>query len=163
MALIKWFLLGTSWLFLSNDMYGKVSLKANCDLPGQNLKSFNVAKPKDCREACTNNQKCNGFSFISGWNKCFLKVTSRAAVEIRFFSGELGSNREVASSGWDIDYSGKDLKKIPYVTDGKACSIACIKDPKCKAFGYISGYRDCWLKKTIGKSRHKVFWCGQRT
>jgi hypothetical protein len=80
-------------------------------------------------------------------------------------SGELAETQKTSSKvgeiklNVDYDHSGKDIKRL-VLDEAKACAKACREEKACAAFTFIDGYRVCWLKKTGGRLRPKVFHCG---
>jgi hypothetical protein len=144
------------------------SRESPCDLPGHDLGGKNglpaaAASAKACEARCAGLDGCEAFVFVSGWNRCFPKARPGKKALVRFYSGEIavdGKVRTVVAAGFDRDYSGKDLRRVEHVASGEECGALCVGEPACKAFAYIGGYSDCWLKKTRGEPREKVFSCG---
>ena len=137
---------------------GTKKLQVNCDLLGPTVKSKSVSDPTACQEFCTQ-EKCAAFTFVSGWNKCFLKRSARRPRTISIASGTLKNKRSTFEINVDIDNSGKDIKQVS-AKSATACGQACQKFAACVAFAFISGYDSCWLKKTRGKEVAKKFYCG---
>ena len=128
-----------------------------CDYVGPPIKSSKVSSPQSCLDECLLNKSCQSFTFISGWNRCFLKGTPSRKVNVIMISGNK-SSMPIS----DRDHSGKDLKKIEHIPSAKQCQEKCNDHDKCKAFTYIQGYSSCWLKKLPGKLFAKIFFCGRR-
>lgn len=139
--------------------------QARCDIPGSPKESKAMTSTEACRKACEGEAWCKSYVHVSGWGRCFLKEKSGKVVKLRFYSGQIdgeGAKRTVAQAAYDVDYSGKDMRKLPSTATGEACGKACLEEPGCKAFAYLEGYRDCYLKEAQGKRREKIFSCGQR-
>jgi hypothetical protein len=151
-------------IFLSQRGFAnEVSLKTHCDIPGNNLSSENMKTPESCQKKCLETKACLGFTFISGWNRCFLKKKIKQQNPLRFYSGyfkTVDGLKHIAEEAYDIDYPKYDLKKISPVKNPKECKEHCLKEEKCVAFGYLEGYLDCWLKDKLAKKQTKIFYCG---
>lgn len=134
-----------------------------CDLPGNDLGgkdgSSKEVSVEACEQRCASHSQCAAYVFISGWNRCFLKAKAGKSVPVRFYAGTMKDGK-IADAGFDRDYSGKDLRRVEHVASGEACGKTCEAEPQCRAFAYIGGYSDCWLKKDVGTRREKVFSCG---
>lgn len=140
-------------------------IQTNCDITGPDIKTMKTESPEVCATACQAELSCQGWSFISGWNKCFLKSKIASKTDVRMFAGRVDRSSDPAAislSGWQKDDSGKDFRRIAPVKKSDECADACVKDAKCLAFVFIEGYQVCWLKKTVGKFTDKVFSCGRR-
>lgn len=135
-------------------------IKQYCDIPGHNISSKKTVNQHACRSECLRSTKCKAFTYVSGWGKCFLKSRAAKQHRVRFFAGHFDDQRRLVESSDDRDYNGTDLKKVSGVDSGKQCQNVCKEENKCKAFVYIEGYRDCWLKSSVGKSMKKIFYCG---
>ena len=133
-----------------------IKIEEGCDIPGNNLKSSKEKSPPLCAEACDKEPKCKGFTFISGWNKCFLKSKVKTQAKVTMIAAH---NKDGFKLHFNHDNSGKDFKNIVLDSE-KLCLDECRKNSKCKGFSYIKGYRSCWLKKTLGRVFPKVFYCG---
>ena len=68
---------------------------------------------------------CDGFAFISGWNRCFLRQKVSRTVSIRIYTGVLDEARNLLSGTPDADNSGKDLRLVPHTKNEKACLAHC--------------------------------------
>ena len=129
------------------------SFSPQCDLIGENLKSLKGTTQQLCWGACEADKKCRGAVFVSGWKRCFLKSNVKRKASLKFFSEIKSGN-----SGYDLDFTGKDL--IRHVTSNKEeCRLKCRDEQKCTGFTYLEGYRDCWLKHTKGRLFNKIFYC----
>jgi len=140
-----------------------IEITENCDIPGGNIKNLKSASPSTCRDECNKLESCKGFTFISGWNRCFLKRKISRKVSLKIHSGEVinqKNGRTMDLTGPNIDIPGKDLRKVPNTKTPEICSDLCLKEPKCVAFSYLDGYRDCWLKDRSGRRQTKTFSCG---
>ncbi len=143
----------------------KASVEDHCDMGGEVTKSVTVNSGEDCEKTCDQDPDCKGFSFVSGWNKCFLKSKAGGAHKITFISQTIemrGQERVLGEKKVDFDHSGKDLRKVSPVQDEDQCGKECNSEKECKGYVYIKGYRDCWLKKTEGKFKAKIFYCGSK-
>lgn len=141
---------------------GATTIETHCDIGAANLRDMGTPTAEACRDACDHEASCAAFTHISGWNRCFLKKATRPKTTIKMYSGFItaeAGQRTVAEEGYELDHNGKDWKK--YDTNNPAeCKEQCLKAPECLAFTLIEGYRACWLKKTSGKLKGKVFRCG---
>lgn len=158
---------GILLIFMTLPGWGGASVAAtaiedHCDIGGANLRDMPTPNAEGCRDACDADTACAAFTHISGWNRCFLKKAGRPKTTIKMYSGFIaagGAQRVVAEEGYELDHNGKDWKK--YDTNSPAeCKEQCLQAPECMAFTLIEGYRACWLKKTAGKLKGKVFRCG---
>lgn len=141
------------------------SVETNCDVTGPDIKSMKQPDAKACLAACEELTTCRGWSFISGWNRCFLKSGIKSKTAVRMYAGRLdrgASPVTVVQQGWDKDDSGTDFRKVAPLSRSEECTDECLKDHRCVAFVFIEGYRVCWLKKSIGKWSDKTFSCGVR-
>lgn len=133
----------------------------HCDLTGPDIRALPTADATVCAATCEAEAACRGFSFITGWNRCFLKSKVKGRHTVRMYGGELADKeRRVERAAYDTDYSGKDFRKVAPENDKDACAKACVDDARCKAFVLIEGYRVCWLKESVGRARPKMFQCG---
>ena len=135
-----------------------------CDLAGHDLGgagggATTEASAEPCETRCAARSGCEAFVYISGWRRCFLKGPGTKVVSVRFYAGVIRDGK-IADAGFDQDFSGKDLRRVEHVASGELCAKECEAEPGCKAFAYIGGYADCWLKKDVGNRREKVFSCG---
>jgi hypothetical protein len=140
-----------------------VSVQADCDITGPDLKSFISASAQDCGRSCQELGECRGWSHISGWNRCFLKKSVKSKTNVRMYAGQVdrsGEAAKIAIEGWQKDDSGKDYKRVAPVKTADDCKNVCLGESQCKAFVFIEGYSVCWLKKTTGRFADKVFSCG---
>jgi hypothetical protein len=138
--------------------------EAHCDVAATELRSLPTATAEACRDACAGEPRCAAYVHVSGWGRCFLKAKPGRKATIRFYSGAVesrGGARVAVDAAYDVDYSGKDMRKLPGTASGEACRDACIAEPRCRAFAYLEGYANCWLKETRGDARAKIFSCGQ--
>lgn len=143
---------------------GTFARETHCDLPGNDLGGKGggpsaEVDPEACEKRCAGLAGCEAYVFISGWKRCFPKTKAGTKVPVRYFSGEM-AGRAVDDAALDRDYSGKDLRRVVQVKSGEDCGKECSAEPQCKAFAYIGGYADCWLKKERGNPKPKVFSCG---
>lgn len=135
----------------------------HCDLPGGASKSFSAKDVASCRTSCESDPSCEAYSFISGWNRCFYKGAKQPQVRLRIFSGVISAVDGVRSASGplaDTDIPGKDLRKVIAVNSAGECGVHCISDPRCVAYSFLDGYRDCWLKDRLGHEQEKIFYCG---
>lgn len=138
--------------------------KANCDLPAASLKDTKAKSLEECQKLCAETSGCNASLFISGWGKCSLKADGKKQARLKFHSGELDAQHAFTpgSAKADNDYTGKDLERL-VLDNADQCGEACSKNKECVSFTYLEGYRVCWLKKTLGKFKPKVFSCSLKT
>jgi len=109
------------------------------------------------RQACDSDASCRGFTFVSGWNRCFLKSKIARFAILRFVSAAKGGSPQP-----DFDNTRKDLRRVIHLKTPLACSRACGSEPKCTGWTYLDGYGDCWLKSGVGRLKPKVFYCGTK-
>ncbi|MEZ4743523.1 MAG: PAN domain-containing protein [Bdellovibrionota bacterium] len=148
----------------------------DCDLPGDNIGSSKLNTPEACKDKCLADKKCQGFVFISGWNRCFIKQKYLRLVKLKMSSGQIIENQQDAADahnskgmrkvklfGDRVDHSSKDLKRVSNIENLDKCGQRCLQEERCYAFTYLDGYRDCWLKGKGGSPRDKIFYCGIKT
>lgn len=138
-------------------------VETGCDVTGPDIKSLKQTDAAACQVACENLQACRGWSFISGWNRCFLKSKINSKTNVRMYAGRInrqGKSPFIAQEGWDKDDSGRDYRKVAPLMRVEDCSAECTKDERCMAFVFINGYKTCWLKESTGRWSNKVFSCG---
>jgi hypothetical protein len=135
--------------------------EGSCDIPGSTLASEAKGDAEACRAACKAEEKCRAFVFVTGWNRCFLKAKADRQVPLRMHAGQLidESARIMGPIAADHDESGKDLRRVSGVKSAPACAALCVEEPACKAFAFLDGYGDCWLKGNKGRLRPKTFTC----
>lgn len=139
-----------------------------CDIPGSPRESKAMANEAQCQTACKDAAWCKAWVYVTGWGRCFLKERAPKPVSLRFYAGHIETksvntvDTRTVDAAYDVDYSGKDMRKLPGMTTAPACGEACIAEPRCVAFAYLEGYRDCYLKETKGTRKEKVFHCGTR-
>ena len=133
-------------------------IEKGCDIPGNNLRSSKEKSAESCANICGKDDKCKGFTFISGWNKCFLKTRVKTKAKVTMIAAHKNAAFKLHH---DHDNSGKDFKNVP-LDSAELCIEECRKSSKCQGFSYIKGYRSCWLKKTQGRIFPKVFYCGAK-
>lgn len=137
---------------------GDINDQSHCDLVGPNaLVLKNLKKPLECQLECEKNQSCQGYVFVSSWNRCFLKSSIKRLVKINLISGLPGQEAKV-----DHDHSGKDMRQES-ASNAAGCESLCSKDKTCGAYTFIKGYQTCWLKNKTGSFRAKVFYCGRKS
>lgn len=151
------------FLFLVSTLaVGATPIEEHCDVGAANLRDLPTKTAEECRTACDEDSACAAFTHISGWNRCFLKKAAKPKTTVKMHSGFIETKdgvRRVVEEGEALDHNGKDWQK--HLTDSpETCKDLCLKAPPCEAFTLIGGYRTCWLKKTAGKLRPKVFRCG---
>ena len=150
-----------SWSTLAHE--GKII--QNCDYPVGTIESLKAKTAKACSERCVSTEACKAYTFISGWNKCFLKGKVGKRFSVKMKSGDkslpLTPQGRLAIHD-DKDHSGKDIKQAKNINSSQACASRCQTDTACFAFTYIDGYQTCWLKSRPGKLRNKVFYCGEK-
>lgn len=133
----------------------------NCDIPGGNLESLKGKTVESCKIACEKNKSCKGFSYISGWNHCFLKSKVNKQVTLKIISGYLDENRNPRILT-DTDFKGHDLKSLNGIETATECANKCKTNKECIGFAYLDGYNTCWIKDKIRieTAHKKVFYCG---
>ncbi|MGE0171264.1 MAG: PAN domain-containing protein [Oligoflexales bacterium] len=133
----------------------------NCDIPTGDFASTNAKDPEGCWHACKGIPKCQAFTFISGWNKCLLKTSTKTRTGVRFYSGKYSRDAKIETEeGFDIDYPGHDIHPTLKTSDNEGCLAECMKNTKCVAYGFLAGYDQCWLKSKADRKQTKVFSCG---
>jgi hypothetical protein len=144
-----------------NAEVSQISLKTNCDIPGGNLKSLKGKTAATCKDECELNKSCKGFTYISGWNRCFLKKKVSKQVTLRITSGYLDENRKPKIMK-DTDFKGHDLKSLNGIKSAKECAQKCKTTNECIGFAYLDGYNTCWVKDEIKieTAHKKIFYCG---
>jgi hypothetical protein len=146
-------------------MSGAIEVRSNCDIPANNLRNFSIKDEKLCSAACTKEEKCRGFTFISHWNRCFLKERVEKIFDIEMHAGQVlqsPSPRSLGPIKAQSDSTGKDIRIINAVENIESCSIHCLNDIRCQSFAFIQGYGTCALKKDLGKIVEKIFFCGKK-
>lgn len=159
-AILPFFIALMSWG--GSTIAAPTGVEEHCDIGAANLRDMPTPTAEACRDACDSDTTCAAFTHISGWNRCFLKKASRPKTTIKMYSGSIhleAGTRTVAEEGYELDHSGKDWKKLD-INKPAECKEKCLNAPECLAFTLIEGYRACWLKKTTGKLKGKVFRCG---
>lgn len=136
-------------------------IEDHCDLPGNDLSNQAADTPQHCHDICVGNSKCAAFVFVSGWNRCQLKIKAGRRVKLTMHSGIRQTKGPVTLIS-DTDGSGKDKERVSRTRSAAVCADLCTKDAACLAATYIEGYGDCWLKSTTGRQSKKVFFCGDR-
>ena len=148
-------------IFFIPNKWGQASKlldQTHCDLLGPNTKVLKkVASQSDCHNHCAQHDACQGYVFISSWNRCFLKSSIKRLTQVNLISGLPGQDAKV-----DYDHSGKDLRQVS-TSNASGCESQCRKDSQCGAYTFIKGYQTCWLKKKSGSFRPKVFYCGRKS
>lgn len=142
------------------------AVQTHCDLPGGDFSNASAPSAETCSASCAAAPQCKAWTFISGWNRCFLKSKQPKRANLRIHAAQIEEDakggRQLGTIKEDHDDSGKDLRRITKIRSAADCGQACLEEPQCKGFAYLDGYSDCWLKKTQGKTRPKVFYCGMR-
>lgn len=166
-------LLSPSALSKNETVMKDAAYEKHCDVTGPDLRAMSVKDVSLCSDACKNEKNCRGFSFISGWNRCFLKKEIKSRHKVRMFAGKIEDSkddvsgtdkkiieRKIIVEGYDKDLSGKDFKKVAPENNKDKCAESCKNDAKCKAFVLVEGYQVCWLKESVGNLKEKIFYCG---
>ena len=120
------------------------TVEIDCDLTGPDLRTSKESSPEACSALCKSEAGCRGWSFISGWNKCFLKSKIKAKTKVRMYAARVDRSKSpavISLEGWHKDDSGKDLRRIAPISRAEDCSSECIKDERCLAFVFIEGYQ----------------------
>lgn len=146
-------------LFFSHTAFGG----ENCDIVGKNLAEISTQNQEACAKECETRAACKAWVFVSGWNHCSLKGEAARQVSLRMHSAAIeveSGNRQLTKIQEGFDHKGKDLRRVTGVKTSTACGEVCLEESQCQGFVYLDGYKDCWLKKTPGKFRPKVFYCG---
>lgn len=142
------------------------AVQSHCDLPGGDLSNASAASPQVCATTCEGHATCKAWTYISGWNRCFLKSKQPKPVKLRIHAAQIEGDgqggRRLGTIYEDHDDSGKDLRRVTKIRSAADCGKACLDEPQCQAFAFLDGYGDCWLKKNRGNTRPKVFYCGSR-
>lgn len=128
-------------------------VKPRCDIPGKAFESVKNTAFPECVQRCRVLKNCKAVTFVTHWNRCFIKDKISRLVPVSLISGEKSSIEQI-----DFDYTGKDfLKKV--AKSSKQCAKHCQESSECLGFTFIKGYRTCWLKKSKGKFIKKHFYC----
>jgi hypothetical protein len=112
-----------------------------------------------CKAACESDSQCMAITYNKHYNVCFLKRDVAALIRNSEASTAYSSAKssQVVFSSFtvyrDMDYPGGDYLRLRR-SDYSQCLTACIKDNVCKAFSYVRRKNECWLKSTLGASRH---------
>jgi hypothetical protein len=142
------------------------AVQLHCDLPGGDLSNSAQASPEACAAVCAAEAGCKAWTFISGWNRCFLKAKLQKQAKLRIHAAQVDDDgkggRQLGKIHEDHDDSGKDLRRVTKVKTAEACGQECLAEPQCQAIAFLDGYGDCWLKKSKGRTRPKIFSCGTR-
>ena len=142
------------------------AVQTHCDLPGGDLSNAAAATAEACAESCDAVPACKAWTFISGWNRCFLKSKQPRLAKLRIHAGHVEADgkgeRKLGVIQEDHDDTGKDMRRVTKVRSAAECGAECLKEPRCEGFAFLDGYGDCWLKQNQGKTRPKVFYCGLR-
>ncbi|NRA45421.1 MAG: hypothetical protein HRU09_10750 [Oligoflexales bacterium] len=145
-------------LSFHNVLAGEIKDQTHCDLVGPNEKVLkNLSSYTECHTECAKSQDCQGYVFVSHWNRCFLKSEVKRLAKVNLISGLPGLKAKM-----DQDHSGKDIKQESAI-NAEECQQKCKKFGACAAYTYIKGYQTCWLKKKPGSFRPKVFYCGRKS
>ena len=149
---------------LSAIVLAGLSVGQHCDIPGLAAANLKVPSAENCAEACQKGDNCRAWVYVSGWGRCSLKQKVLKPVALRIHSGAVevddAGARKLGPVNEDSDNSGKDLRRVSGLADAAACSVKCLEGGDCKAWSFLDGYGDCWLKKTAGKTIPKEFYCG---
>lgn len=136
-----------------------------CDMPGGNVDQMPAKDATSCAQNCVQQERCRGYVFISGWNRCFLKEKAGRTTKVRMYSGTIQRNPSVppavTQEGYDLDHKAKDWQK-KIVKRYEECREVCLATEGCDAFTMIEGYDTCWLKKGQARLQPKIFYCGSK-
>lgn len=142
------------------------AVQMHCDLPGGNRSHQATVSAEACATACSTDPACQAWSFVGGWNRCFLKQKSAKPVKLQIHAAQIERDaqgvRQLGKIHLNHDSSGKDLRRISTVKDAEACGQLCVEEAQCESIAFLDGYGDCWLKKNKGRLFPKVFYCGLR-
>jgi hypothetical protein len=143
------------------------TIREHCDYPLGEVDSKPAKDSAVCLDLCQKNTACRAFTFISGWNRCLMRSKLNLKNGVIMHGGSYlpkessSPVREVVTYGPGFDHRGKDLLKVPSSPTEVACQASCKAHSSCVGYVWISGYNDCWLKKTHGEPLAKKFYCGQ--
>jgi hypothetical protein len=158
-------MIGIAALGIAANAERSIESYEDCDIPAAGYRSLKATDESECARSCSQESKCQAFVFVSGWNRCFLKESSKMVQGIKMYGGDIdrSDSREavIKSFGALKDHRGKDLKNIAGVKSEESCQQFCVKENMCVGYVWISGYDSCWLKKTKGSALDKRFYCGK--
>ncbi len=124
------------------------------DLPGMPIRDITAA---DCEARCVSDDSCAAFTFNQKRSACFLKASAELAVGFPWaVSGyragfEAGIRRIPITVLDATDYPGNDIDRLKDTTF-RSCLLACSEAAVCKAFTFVAGSGECWLKNGIGSA-----------
>lgn len=124
------------------------------DLPGMPIRTIGAA---DCETRCMGSDDCAAFTFNEKHSACFLKAGAELAVGYPWAVSGYRARwetriRRIAMTIRDAtDYPGSDIDRLKGTTL-KACLLACSDNSACKAFTFVPGSGECWLKNDIGSA-----------
>ena len=136
-----------------------LEVRDHCDLPlATTIRSVKTKDVLTCQIQCQEDLACKLFVFVSGWQRCFLKMGKDKQFSVKFFTG-VKLRGKIDRIDEDTDISSGDILRVDD-TNLAQCKEKCRTTSACKAFTWIAGYRTCWLKNEATPRKPKIFYCG---
>jgi len=107
--------------------------------------------------------ECKAFSYVSGWNRCFLKSKFTQEIPLKIYSGTYNGEVTKLPEGYNIDYPPGDFLRLENIMTPLECKNRCLLNEKCKAFSYLDAYKSCFLKNKLSAKQDKIFSCGKKS
>ena len=128
------------------------------DIPAFDYRTLRNVAAGTCEQACLADGRCQAYTYNRRHRVCFLKegalVLVRNADATSAVVPEL--TEDLLISGFtvraNIDAPGGDYARRRGA-DFIGCFVTCLTDDRCRAFAYVRGTRDCWLKDRVGQLR----------
>ena len=127
---------------------------------GTELNQFRTGFVRDCVAACRNDDRCQGYTYLTDETRCYLLATVSAGEANRnATSGVKRASSNVGgsgTSGFDVrpgmNQTGRDFSDVS-TPDAETCMDSCAVNTRCRAFTYNQDSRVCYLKESVGEFR----------
>ena len=128
---------------------------------GTELADFRTGFLRDCVAACRNDDRCEGYTYLTSEARCFTLATVSAGEPNR--NATSGVKRAtgagtggVVNSGFEVrvgtNQTGNTFSDLA-TPDANTCLSSCAVNSRCRAFTYNQETRTCYLKESIGEFR----------
>lgn len=125
------------------------------DVMGFDYATLKNVSQAECERACQDDLSCKATTYNRKARFCFLK--NDAKILVRNVDAVANVQTNLADSliySTFVVRSGRDMVGGDYSrirnTNFIACYAACETDSRCRAFAYVRGKNECWLKDQIG-------------
>lgn len=127
---------------------------------GTELANFRTGFLRDCVAACRNDERCQGYTYLTNETQCFTLATvsngepNRNATSgvKRAGGGEVGGG----NAGFDVreamNQTGRGFSDLS-APDAETCMSSCAVNSRCRAFTYNQQSKVCYLKESVGEFR----------